>query len=184
MYLAEVGDRFIIRWMQLLILALCTPRAAPQSPALPANVLGQIACQSYHPLSVSHVGPACAFPRLMSQDNLPQMRLLQARTILFSNGIAKLLGLDSTFLNPDYRRSRPLQLQWRASASRVSLVLIISSKCDESPTLPRNETITSASSIIPNPLLPTYMLSRRLMTGLALPLTTFKHRWYSLFLRE
>ncbi|CZR64315.1 uncharacterized protein PAC_14213 [Phialocephala subalpina] len=70
MYLAEVGDHFAVRWMQLLqkTLDLPAPWTAPPSLPLPANTVGQITYQSYHPFQVSQIGPQW-YPR----SNKPSM---------------------------------------------------------------------------------------------------------------
>lgn len=58
MYLAEVGDRFLVRWMQLLqrILELPAPWTTPLT-SLPPMSVGQIACKSCLPSGVLKVGP-------------------------------------------------------------------------------------------------------------------------------
>jgi hypothetical protein len=58
MYLAEVGDGFLVRWMQMLQRILDLPAPWTTSPTpVPPNSLGKVACKTPLPGRVSSVGP-------------------------------------------------------------------------------------------------------------------------------
>lgn len=105
MYMAQVGDRFLVRWMQVLqrILDLPPPWSILQIPFPPMSV-GQVLCRTYLPANVSSVNlhstwrpdaqaPCRTFSGpIRSQDQHSELPFVTSERVAVSEWYSQFLG--------------------------------------------------------------------------------------------